>query len=95
MDGEETAVVLKTNTMDCQTDVDKLARLYYACAISDNEYGTECESFNNFLTYFAERWSNVPLPPVLNQGEINHGEKYPRRWRSLVWRWNKKPVEAD
>lgn len=88
MDGE--TVVLKTNSMECQEDVDKLSRLYYACAISDNEYGAECESFNNFFAYFTEKWSNVSLPPVLDQGE-----RYPRRWRSLVWRWNKKPVEAE
>lgn len=87
----EEKVQLKTGSMGSQEDVDKLTRLYYACAISDNEYSTECESFNNFLTYFAERWSNVPLPPVLNQGEERVGARYPVIWRSLVWRWNKKP----
>ena len=81
--------------IECQEDIDKLARLYYACAISDNEYGTECESFNNFLQHFTNRWSNEPLPPILSQGEINFGERYPHKWRSLVWRWNKKPVEAE
>lgn len=81
--------------IECQEDIDKLARLYYACAISDNEFSTECESFNNFLKHFASRWSDEPLPPILNQGEINLGERYPRKWRSLVWRWNKKPVEVE
>lgn len=85
----EGVVQLKTNTIECQKDVDKLARLYYACAISDNEYGSECEGFNNFLSYFTERWSNVPLPPMLDQNE-----RYPHSWRSLVWRWNKKPEET-
>lgn len=88
---EREVVHLKTNNPECQNDVDKLAKLYYACSISDNEYGAECESFNNFLGYFAERWSNVPLPPILTLS----GEKYPRRWRGLVWRWNRKPVEAE
>lgn len=83
-------VQLKTNNMECQQDVDKLTQLYYACAVSDNECGIECESFNNFLGYFTERWSNVTLPPVLALS----GEKYPRRWRSIVWRWNKKPTEV-
>lgn len=91
----EEVVQLKTNGIECQKDVDKLTRLYYACSISDNEYGAECEGFNNFLDYFASRWSNVSLPPVLCQGEMSQGERYPRRWRSLVWRWNKKPVEAE
>jgi len=77
---------IKMNGRECQEDVDTLARLYYACAISDNECGTECESFNNFIDYFTERWSNVPLPPLLREGE-----NYPHEWKSLVWRWSKKP----
>lgn len=77
---------IKTNGRECQEDVDTMARLYYACALSGNDYGIECASFNNFLDYFTERWSNISPPTALKQGE-----QYPHEWRSFVWQWSKKP----
>lgn len=82
-------MLVKANCRECQEDINRLARLSYACAISENEYGIECESFNNFFGYFTERWSNETLPPILEQGE-----QYPRKWQSLVWRWSKKLERA-
>lgn len=84
MDGE---MPVKTNCRECQEDINQLTRLYYACIISENDYGIECGSFNNFIEYFTGRWSSGVLPPIL----LEHGERYPREWRSVIWRWSKKP----